>query len=72
MGLRSFTNIEQSVNAQHNSISDDDHDERLRNLSNLESMVLNPKSQWMVGHSERKNALLAVVTEEMEADAVET
>ena len=72
MGLFSFTNIEQSVNAQHNSISDDDHDERLRNLSNLESMVLNPKSEWMVAHSERKKALLAVVTEEMEADAVET
>jgi len=68
MGLLSFTNIEQSANAQHNSISDDDHDERLCNLSKLESMLLNPKSQWMKAHSERKNALLPVVTAEMEGD----
>ena len=45
MGLLSFTNIKHSTKAQHNSMSDDDHDERLRNLSNLESMVMNPKSQ---------------------------
>ena len=68
MGLLSFTNIEQSENAQHNSISDDDHHERLSNLSNLELMVLNPKSRWMVEHSERKSALSKVVTEPIQED----
>jgi len=66
MGLLSFTNIKQSANAQHNSMSDEDHEERLSNLSNLELMAPNPKSQWMVEHSERKNALSNVVTEQMQ------
>jgi hypothetical protein len=39
MGLLSFTNIEQSANAQHNSMSVEYHKERLRNLANLELMT---------------------------------
>jgi len=66
MGLLSFTNIEQSANAQHNSMSDESHEERLSNLSNLELMAPNPKSQWMLSHSERKSALSNVVTEQMQ------
>ena len=68
MGLLSFTNIKHSNKAQHSSMSDDDHNERLYNLSNLESMVMNPTSQWIVQHSDRKNALLTVVPEEIDED----
>jgi len=48
-------------------MSDEYHEERLSNLSNLELMAPNPKSQWMAAHSEKKNALSNVVTEQMQA-----
>ena len=67
LGLLSFTNVEQSTNARHNSMSDEDHNERLANLSNLELMALHPDSRWMAAHAERRNALSNVLTEEMQA-----
>jgi len=44
MGLLSFTNIKQSANAQHNSMSAEYHEERLHNLVILELMAPNSNS----------------------------
>jgi len=67
MGLLSFTNIEQSANAQHNGMSAEYHEERLRNLATLELMAPNSHNQWMAAHSERKNALSNVFAEQLQS-----
>jgi hypothetical protein len=65
MGLLSFTNVEQSANAQHNSMSVEYHEERLRNLAILELMtalcISGIDMQW-TAHYEKKNALVNIST----------